>query len=104
MKFVGIGKLRRFWRFFDPHRSIECYGTRRWLEPHTHHKWVDDFAPTNDAFEAVGFDIDLLMEEEIAVLRDILLYHVSFAGLMPFALALLTWLEPMANGHEDPND
>jgi DNA-binding HxlR family transcriptional regulator/uncharacterized surface protein with fasciclin (FAS1) repeats len=66
------------------------------------------FAPTNDAFEAVGFDIDLFdTEEEIAVLRDILLYHVSFGG--PYALSLscpysLDWM-PMANGgYEDPND
>ena len=54
---------------------------------------------TNDAFEAVGFDIDLDTEEEIAVLRDILLYHVSFGG--PYALSLslpysLDWM-PMAN-------
>ena len=66
------------------------------------------FAPINDAFEAVGFDIDTFdTEEEIAVLRDILLYHVSFGG--PYALSLscpysLDWM-PMANGgYEDPND
>ena len=45
------------------------------------------FAPTNDAFEAAGFDIDFFdTEEDIASLRDILLYHVSFAG--PWGLAL----------------
>ena len=66
------------------------------------------FAPTNDAFEAAGFDIDFFdTEEDIASLRDILLYHVSFAG--PWGLALscpysLDWM-PMANGgYEDPND
>ncbi|MGB1633325.1 MAG: winged helix-turn-helix transcriptional regulator [Candidatus Poseidoniaceae archaeon] len=66
------------------------------------------FAPTNDAFEAAGFDIDFFnTAEEIATLRDILLYHVSFGG--PFALSLscpysLDWM-PMANGgYEDPND
>ena len=66
------------------------------------------FAPTNDAFEAAGFDIDFFnTEEEIATLRDILLYHVSFGG--PYALALscpysLGWM-PMANGgYDDPND
>ena len=66
------------------------------------------FAPTNDAFEAAGFDIDFFdTEEDIASLRDILLYHVSFAG--PWGLALscpysLDWM-PMANGgYDDPND
>jgi DNA-binding HxlR family transcriptional regulator len=66
------------------------------------------FAPINEAFEAVGFEIDLFStEEEIATLRDILLYHVSFAG--PWGLALscpysLDWM-PMANGgYDDPND
>ena len=66
------------------------------------------FAPINEAFEAVGFEIDLFStEEEIATLRDILLYHVSFGG--PYALSLscpysLDWM-PMANGgYEDPND
>lgn len=66
------------------------------------------FAPTNDAFEAAGFDIDLFnTEEEIATLRDILLYHVTFAG--PYGLALscpysTDWM-PMANGgYDDPND
>jgi DNA-binding HxlR family transcriptional regulator len=66
------------------------------------------FAPTNDAFEAAGFDIDFFdTEEDIASLRDILLYHVSFAG--PYGLALscpysLDWM-PMANGgYDDPND
>jgi DNA-binding HxlR family transcriptional regulator/uncharacterized surface protein with fasciclin (FAS1) repeats len=66
------------------------------------------FAPTNDAFEAADFDIDLFnTEEEIATLRDILLYHVSFGG--PYALSIscpysLDWM-PMANGgYEDPND
>ena len=66
------------------------------------------FAPTNDAFEAAGFEIDLFnTEEEIATLRDILLYHVSFGG--PYGLALscpysLEWM-PMANGgYDDPND
>ena len=66
------------------------------------------FAPINEAFEAVGFEIDLFStEEEIAALRDILLYHVSFSG--PWGLALscpysLDWM-PMANGgYDDPND
>ena len=66
------------------------------------------FAPTNDAFEAAGFEIDFFdTEEDIASLRDILLYHVSFAG--PWGLALscpysLDWM-PMANGgYDDPND
>jgi len=66
------------------------------------------FAPTNDAFEAAGFDIDFFdTEEDIASLRDILLYHVSFSG--PYGLALscpysLDWM-PMANGGlDDPND
>ena len=66
------------------------------------------FAPTNDAFEAAGFDIDFFdTEEDIASLRDILLYHVSFGG--PYGLALscpysLDWM-PMANGgYDDPND
>lgn len=66
------------------------------------------FAPTNDAFEAAGFDIDFFdTEEDIASLQDILLYHVSFGG--PYALALscpysLDWM-PMANGgYDDPND
>lgn len=66
------------------------------------------FAPTNDAFEAAGFDIDFFdTEEDIASLQDILLYHVSFGG--PYALALscpysLDWM-PMANGGlDDPND
>ena len=66
------------------------------------------FAPTNDAFEAAGFDIDFFdTEEDLASLRDILLYHVSFGG--PYALALscpysLDWM-PMANGgYDDPND
>ena len=66
------------------------------------------FAPTNDAFEAAGFDIDFFdSEEDIASLRDILLYHVSFGG--PYGLALscpysLDWM-PMANGgYDDPND
>jgi DNA-binding HxlR family transcriptional regulator len=66
------------------------------------------FAPTNDAFEAAGFDIDFFdTEEDIASLRDILLYHVSFSG--PYGLALscpysLDWM-PMANGgYDDPND
>jgi len=66
------------------------------------------FAPTNDGFEAAGFDIDFFdTEEDIASLRDILLYHVSFAG--PYGLALscpysLDWM-PMANGgYDDPND
>ena len=66
------------------------------------------FAPTNDAFEAAGFDIDFFdTEEDIASLQDILLYHVSFGG--PYGLALscpysLDWM-PMANGgYDDPND
>ena len=66
------------------------------------------FAPNNDAFEAVGFNFDFFnTEEEIASLRDILLYHVSFGG--PYGLALscpysLDWM-PMANGgYDDPND
>ena len=66
------------------------------------------FAPTNDAFESAGFDIDFFdTEEDIASLRDILLYHVSFAG--PWGLTLscpysLDWM-PMANGgYDDPND
>ena len=66
------------------------------------------FAPNNDAFEAVGFNIDFFnTEEEIATLRDILLYHVTFSG--PYALALscpysLGWM-PMANGgYDDPNN
>lgn len=66
------------------------------------------FTPTNDAFEAAGFDPEYFdTEEEIASLRDILLYHVSFGG--PYGLALscpysLDWM-PMANGdYEDPND
>ena len=66
------------------------------------------FAPTNDAFEAAGFDIDFFdTEEDIASLQDILLYHISFGG--PYALALscpysLDWM-PMANGgYDDPND
>ena len=66
------------------------------------------FAPTNDAFEAAGFDIDFFdTEEDIASLQDILLYHVSFAG--PYGLALscpysIDWM-PMANGgFDDPND
>jgi len=66
------------------------------------------FAPTNDAFEASGFDVDFFdTEEDIASLRDILLYHVTFAG--PYGLALscpysTDWM-PMANGgYDDPND
>ena len=66
------------------------------------------FMPTNDAFDAAGFDIDFFnTEEELASLRDILLYHVSFGG--PYGLALscpysLDWMQ-MANGdYEDPND
>jgi len=66
------------------------------------------FAPTNDAFEAVGFEIDLFdTEEEIATLRDILLYHVSFTG--PWGLALscpysLDWMAMANGGYDDPND
>ena len=66
------------------------------------------FAPTNDAFEAAGFDIDFFnTEEEIATLRDILLYHVTFSG--PYALALSCpysggWLQMANGGYEDPND
>jgi len=66
------------------------------------------FAPTNDAFEAAGFEIDLFnTEEEIATLRDILLYHVTFSG--PYALALSCpysggWLQMANGGYEDPND
>ena len=66
------------------------------------------FTPTNDAFEAAGFDPEYFdTEEEIASLRDILLYHISFGG--PYGLALscpysLGWM-PMANGgYDDPND
>ncbi len=66
------------------------------------------FTPTNDAFEAASFDPAYFdTEEEIASLRDILLYHISFGG--PYGLALscpysLDWM-PMANGdYEDPND
>lgn len=66
------------------------------------------FMPTNDAFEAAGFDLEYFeTEEDIASLRDILLYHVSFGG--PYGLALscpysLDWM-PMANGgYDDPND
>ena len=66
------------------------------------------FTPTNDAFEEAGFDPEYFdTEEEVASLRDILLYHVSFGG--PYGLALscpysLDWM-PMANGgYEDPND
>ena len=66
------------------------------------------FMPTNDAFEAVGFDPEYFeTEEDIAPLRDILLYHISFGG--PYGLSLscpysIDWM-PMANGeYEDPND
>ena len=66
------------------------------------------FMPTNDAFETAGFDLEYFeTEEDIASLRDILLYHVSFGG--PYGLALscpysLDWM-PMANGgYDDPND
>ena len=66
------------------------------------------FMPTNDAFEAAGFDSQYVeTEEDITALRDILLYHISFGG--PYGLALscpysLDWM-PMANGgYEDPSD
>ena len=43
------------------------------------------FAPTNDAFASAGIDLDDFdTPEEIEVLTEILLYHVTFAG--PYAL------------------
>ncbi|MGB0628680.1 MAG: fasciclin domain-containing protein, partial [Candidatus Thalassarchaeaceae archaeon] len=43
------------------------------------------FAPTNDAFASIGLDLDELdTSEEVEILTEILLYHVTFAG--PYAL------------------
>ena len=43
------------------------------------------FAPTNDAFALAGIDLDEFdTTEEIEILTEILLYHVTFAG--PYAL------------------
>ena len=43
------------------------------------------FAPTNDAFASAGIDLDDFdTPEEIEILTEILLYHVTFAG--PYAL------------------